>query len=78
MGEAIPIEARIVAVADTFDVLTSDRPYRKARSRADARCVVEAEAGPHLDPKVVEAFLKTFDRSVELEPISKAVQTATH
>ena len=78
IGEAIPIEARIVAVADTYDVITSDRPYRKARSRGDARRVVEKEAGTHLDPRVVAALLKTFDRAVELEPSPKAVQTATH
>jgi hypothetical protein len=71
VGDAIPIEARIVAVADTFDVITSDRPYRKARSRADARCVVESEAGTHLDPKVVAALMKTLDaesRNQELRP----------
>jgi HD-GYP domain-containing protein (c-di-GMP phosphodiesterase class II) len=60
-GGAIPIEARIVAVADTYDVLTSDRPYRKARSAADARSVVQQEAGTHLDPKVVAALLTSLD-----------------
>jgi HD-GYP domain-containing protein (c-di-GMP phosphodiesterase class II) len=60
-GDAIPIEARIVAVADTYDVLTSDRPYRKARSAADARTVVQHEAGTHLDPKVVTALLTSLD-----------------
>jgi putative two-component system response regulator len=60
-GGAIPIEARIVAVADTYDVLTSDRPYRKARSAADARSVVQKEAGTHLDPKVVAALLTSLD-----------------
>ncbi len=72
IGEAIPIEARIIAVADTYDVLTSDRPYRKARSGADARSVVEAEAGTHLDPKVVEALLKTLygeNRDGESDPV---------
>jgi hypothetical protein len=64
IGEAIPIEARIIAVADTYDVLTSDRPYRKARSRADARRVVETEAGSHLDPKVVDALLKILDKEI--------------
>jgi len=60
-GDAIPIEARIVAVADTYDVLTSDRPYRKARSAADARSVVQHETGTHLDPKVVAALLTSLD-----------------
>lgn len=57
IGDAIPIEARIVAVADTFDVLTSDRPYRKARGVDEATCVVQAEAGAHLDPRVVDALV---------------------
>ena len=61
-GDTIPIEARIVGVADTFDVLTSDRPYRKARSQADARAVVEHEAGSHLDGRLVNALLKSLDR----------------
>jgi HD-GYP domain-containing protein (c-di-GMP phosphodiesterase class II) len=56
-GEAIPIEARIVAVADTYDVLTSDRPYRRARSQEEAVRVLREEAGPHLDPRVVDALL---------------------
>jgi putative nucleotidyltransferase with HDIG domain len=56
-GDAIPIEARIVAVADTYDALTSDRPYRVACSHADARRVLEAEAGVRLDPKAVGALL---------------------
>jgi HD-GYP domain-containing protein (c-di-GMP phosphodiesterase class II) len=60
-GEAIPIEARIVAVADTYDVLTSDRPYRKARRVLQARRVVRAEAGSHLDPAVVAALLRVLD-----------------
>src|SRR5712692_9761271 len=60
-GEAIPIEARIVAVADTYDVLTSDRHYRKACDPRDGRRVVRQEAGSHLDPTVVEALLRTLD-----------------
>ena len=60
-ADAIPIEARIVAVADTYDVLTSDRPYRNARSNSDALCVIRAEAGSHLDQKVVRALLTTLD-----------------
>jgi HD-GYP domain-containing protein (c-di-GMP phosphodiesterase class II) len=56
-GDAIPIEARIVAVADTYDVLTSDRPYRKARTPAEARAVVERASGSHLDRRLVDALL---------------------
>jgi HD-GYP domain-containing protein (c-di-GMP phosphodiesterase class II) len=61
VGGAIPIEARIVAVADTYDVLTSDRPYRKARSLVEARRVVGQESGAHLDPHVVAALFRVID-----------------
>ncbi len=59
-GEAIPIEARIVGVGDMYDVLTSDRPYRKARSQTEARAIIESENGTHLDPRIVAALLKTL------------------
>ena len=59
-GEAIPIEARIVAVADTYDVITSDRPYRKGRGRSAAVGIIEAESGKHLDAGVVKAFLRVL------------------
>ena len=62
IGDAIPIEARIVAIADTYDVLTSDRPYRKARSAADARAVIDEESGSHLDSRLVTTLLKVLDR----------------
>ncbi len=52
----IPIEARIVAVADTFDVLTTDRPYRQAVSPNQALLRVLDDAGPRLDPMVVAAL----------------------
>jgi hypothetical protein len=61
VAEAIPIEARVVAVADTYDVLISDRPYRKACAVKEARRVVEKEAGSHLDPRVVAALMRTLD-----------------
>jgi HD-GYP domain-containing protein (c-di-GMP phosphodiesterase class II) len=56
----IPIEARIVAVADTFDALTSDRPYRRAFSYGEAVNMVLGESGAHLDPMVVGALLRTL------------------
>ena len=56
----IPIEARIVAVADTFDVLTSDRPYRHAFTYREAERRVQHEAGAHLDPAVVGALMRTL------------------
>jgi putative nucleotidyltransferase with HDIG domain len=60
-GEEIPLAARIFAVADVFDAMTSERPYEGARGRADAIEVIRAEAGRQFDPKVVEAFLRVVD-----------------
>jgi HD-GYP domain-containing protein (c-di-GMP phosphodiesterase class II) len=56
----IPIDARIVAVADTYDVLTSDRPYRRAFNQSEALRRIFDEAGPHLDPSVVAALVRTL------------------
>jgi putative nucleotidyltransferase with HDIG domain len=61
-GEAIPVEARIISVADVFDSLTSDRPYRKAMSPFDAREMIVKGSGTDFDPDVVNAFLTTFSR----------------
>jgi len=60
-AEGIPIEARIVAVADTYDALTSDRPYRKACSQAEARRVLVEEAGSRLDARAVSALFLALD-----------------
>jgi PAS domain S-box-containing protein/putative nucleotidyltransferase with HDIG domain len=57
-GEQIPIAARIFAVVDVFDALTSDRPYRRAWSVEDALNYIQAEAGKHFDPGVVSIFMQ--------------------
>jgi HD-GYP domain-containing protein (c-di-GMP phosphodiesterase class II) len=57
MGDAIPLGARIVAVADVFDALTSDRPYRAALPQATALAYLVEEAGRTLDATVVAALL---------------------
>jgi HD domain-containing protein len=62
VADAIPIEARIVAVADTYDVLTTNRPYRRACGGREARRIVEDEAGTHLDPRVVVALIRALDK----------------
>jgi len=59
--EEIPLAARIFAVADVYDALTSDRPYRKAWSREEALKHLRQEAGRHFDPQVVELFLKEME-----------------
>jgi putative two-component system response regulator len=56
--EAIPIAGRIVAVADVFDALTSDRPYKKAWPIHEAIEEIKRQSGRQFDPRVVEAFLK--------------------
>ena len=55
-GEAIPLGARICAIADTLDALTSHRPYRDPISFAEACAYVESESGTHFDPMLVEHF----------------------
>ena len=57
-GEEIPLAARIFAVVDVWDALTSDRPYRRAWPRDKARAYIRDEAGRHFDPQVVEKFLE--------------------
>src|SRR5207248_8024514 len=63
-AEGIPVEARIVAVAATYDALTSDRPYRKACTEAEARRVLTEEAKTRLDPRAVAALLGALDQYV--------------
>jgi HD-GYP domain-containing protein (c-di-GMP phosphodiesterase class II) len=60
-AEGIPIEARIVAVADTYDALTSNRPYRMACSEAEARRVLAEEAKTRLDGRAVQALFNALD-----------------
>jgi PAS domain S-box-containing protein len=55
-GEEIPLGARIFAVADALDAMTSDRPYRRAMTRAVARDEIRRKSGQQFDPQVVEAF----------------------
>jgi HD-GYP domain-containing protein (c-di-GMP phosphodiesterase class II) len=55
-GEAIPLQARVFAVADALDALTTDRPYRPASGWADARQVIRTEAGSQFDPAIVAAY----------------------
>ena len=62
-GEAIPIEGRIVAVADVFDALTSDRVYRKAFSVEEAIQMMREQRGRHFDPVLLDAFMEVLGRS---------------
>jgi two-component system response regulator RpfG len=60
-GEKIPLEARIVTVADVFDALGSDRPYKKAWPKEKILDYLEEEKGGHFDPDCVDAFLSRMD-----------------
>jgi len=61
-GQATPIAARIVAIADAFDVMTHDRPYRAAMSKEDALAEVARQRGQQFDPRLVDAFLRWHKR----------------
>jgi putative nucleotidyltransferase with HDIG domain len=61
-GEEIPIEARIIAVADAYDAMISDRPYRKGLLPFDARDAIVKSAGAEFDPLVVKAFENAFHK----------------
>lgn len=65
-GNAIPLEARIVAVADVFDALTSRRCYKSAFSLPDALKIIYEGAGKHFDPAVVAAFKQVLSNIVEV------------
>jgi putative two-component system response regulator len=62
--DEIPLVARIVAVADVYDALTSKRPYKKAMSHLESKAIILSGSGKHFDPEIVDAFLRhedTFD-----------------
>lgn len=60
-GDMIPVEARILAIADAYEAMTANRPYRKALSHAKARDELLRHAGTQFDAEMVEAFLKVLD-----------------
>jgi putative two-component system response regulator len=65
-GDAIPISARLMAVADVFDALISVRPYKPAMSYSDARTIIASGRGQHFDPDITDAFLAGFDDFVAI------------
>jgi HD-GYP domain-containing protein (c-di-GMP phosphodiesterase class II) len=72
-GKAIHINARIFAVADAFDAITNDRPYRAGRPYEDARSEIMASVDTHFDPEVVNAFLRVPES--EWADIRRAAQS---
>ena len=68
-GDAIPLGARIVSVADAFDAMTSDRPYRQARSVEEALAVLEECKGAQFDPRVVTAALRALGKTLDINDL---------
>ena len=66
-GEEIPLLARIFAVVDAYDAMTSDRPYRRALSHGEALAAIAREAGKQFDPQVVRVFLRVFAEEREVK-----------
>ena len=64
-GEEIPLAARVFAVADTLDALTTDRPYRPASALREARGIIDSLAGTQFDPTIIAAFDKVRDDMLE-------------
>ncbi|HWP99461.1 MAG TPA: HD domain-containing phosphohydrolase, partial [Vicinamibacterales bacterium] len=79
-GEAIPIGARILAVVDCFDALTSDRPYRPRLSDEQALRILVERRGTMYDPAIVDAFVRTYERIMPREapshPAARIVEEA--
>jgi HD-GYP domain-containing protein (c-di-GMP phosphodiesterase class II) len=67
-GEDVPLMARIVQVADTYDAMVAQRPYNRPRTHNDAVAELRAESGRQFDPRVVEAFLDAHPARVEEAP----------
>jgi HD-GYP domain-containing protein (c-di-GMP phosphodiesterase class II) len=73
-GDQIPLLARVIAVADTFDALTTNRPYQKAHDSEQALGIIQNLSGQRLDPKAVAALLAVFERG-EIRLPRQATQT---
>lgn len=64
---AIPIEARIVALTDVFDALTSERPYKKAWPVLEAVAFIKSQAGKHFDPALIPLLEQELDKILEIK-----------
>jgi putative two-component system response regulator len=66
-GEDIPIEGRIIAIADVFDALTTARPYKDAWTVEDAVNLIEKNSGSHFDPKLVLLFREVLPSILDIK-----------
>jgi len=77
-GEEIPLESRIISAADTFDAVTSERPYRGAMTVEEAKEELRRVAGSQLDPRCVEALLNVLERrEIQVTPPQRTAAVAT-
>ncbi len=65
-GEAIPLSARMMAVADVYDALVSKRPYKESMPHEEAAAIIRAGAGSHFDPELIEIFNELEERFIEI------------
>lgn len=72
-GTEIPLLARVVAIVDVWDALTSDRPYRQAMSNEGAIRLIQSESGKHFDPDVVKSFMKLGLHKTQISDYSSAL-----
>jgi HD-GYP domain-containing protein (c-di-GMP phosphodiesterase class II) len=77
-AEEIPLGSRIFVLADTFDAMTSDRPYRKALSIQESREEIIRCSGTQFDPRCVQAFLLAWDKIVEIRAADHDEETEHH
>jgi putative two-component system response regulator len=66
-GEEIPHEGRIVAIADVFDALTSERPYKPAWTVSDAIATMQRDSGTHFDPQLLALFVEHLPAMLEIK-----------
>ncbi|MHB8516045.1 MAG: HD-GYP domain-containing protein [Dehalococcoidia bacterium] len=78
LADEIPLGARIFVLADTFDAMTSDRPYRRALSTEVSRDEIIKCSGSQFDPRCVQAFLLAFDKIVEIRMADHDEATEHH
>ncbi|MNN42600.1 Cyclic di-GMP phosphodiesterase response regulator RpfG [compost metagenome] len=66
-GEEIPHEGRIVAIADVFDALTSERPYKRAWTIDEAIATMQRDSGTHFDPDLLALFIEQLPAMLEIK-----------
>ncbi len=66
-GDTIPVEARITAIADVYDALSSDRPYKKAFCIEECLAIMRDERGTHFDPEIIDLFFENIEAIIDIE-----------